>query len=652
MKLNKSTLQSGSILPLAMVMALVGLGIVYSYNGWLYNKQFQLNYRIAKVKALYNAESGMAERGYPNLFKSEFAGGTSVPGREISKEMGFYEDPSFFFYPNGNRVARVTGVHEIKNADGDIVPVKSTIELPAELQTLGVYMYLTQSEKAGGAPFVFNTGGTRRSVNFGSGDVLNGVIQTNDPDGLTVSDFGCPDFSDATVYLTNSVDVNLGSCGNYGGLFGGEIDTMSKPPVMLPPTGYAALKSNSTHIYDATLKINQSALKDTLIMTDIEFFDNRQFRVRQWWYLMPPHFTADVPIAAMSVGNPLYLEGADLNGNGLIDEPTECDNDGDLRTCVAYEDSLEAYRAITTTSSGADDLLNNYIRGPHGFSHFDFEPLGPTGQVNPNALLLDVFENGSENTVIYVKGGPVRVKGTYNGRYTVVTDEYTVYRRHATRYLFGGNDLVPRDTVWNNIWLMDDLINVDAFPSGNMANYQPGDDCEGGSDNIMGLVSGANIIVANTPQNGAYNQNQYGYVDNPSTDDRDIRINAGIVALNESFVIQYWQNTTAFRNPPYGDGRGIIKHNASNSGQTSQDHRGFLRLWGGVVQKYRGYMQRNSSGGGQYQVGAPGIGMTKDYNYDANLDCTPPPFYPAIEFDNGSNEVNIRLADYKKVRDN
>ena len=223
MSLNKSTLQTGSILPLAMVMALVGLGIVYSYSGWLYNKQFQLNYRIAKVKALYNAESGMAERGYPNLFKSEFAAGTSVPGREISKEMGFYEDPTFFFYPNGNRVARVTGVHEIKNADGEIVPVKSTIELPAELQTLGVYMYLTQSEKAGGAPFVFNTGGTRRSVNFGSGDVLNGVIQTNDPDGLTVSDFGCPDFSDATVYLTNSVDVNLGSCGNYGGLFGGDV---------------------------------------------------------------------------------------------------------------------------------------------------------------------------------------------------------------------------------------------------------------------------------------------------------------------------------------------------------------------------------------------------------------------------------------------
>lgn len=648
----KQKLQTGSILPLTVIMAFVGLGIVYGYFNWMTNKKFQLQYRIAKVKALYNAESGMAERGYPYLFKSDFMANTTAKGREISKEMGYYEDPSFFFYPNGHRVARVTGVCEINNYDGDKIPIKATIELPAELQTLGVYMYLTQSEKAGGAPFVFDNGGGRRSVNFGSGDALNGVIQTNDGDGITVSDFGCPDFSDATVYLTNSTDINLGSCGSYSSLFGGEVDTMSKPPVKLPPTGYETLKSNSSHLYDATLKINQSALKDTLIMTEIEFLDNRQFRVRQWWYLMPPHFSANVPMTSMAVGDPLYLEGVDINGNGLIDVPTECDDDGDLRTCIAYEDSLEAYHAITTTSSGGDDLLNNYIRGPHGFSHYDFEALTANGQPNQSAVLLDIFESGGNNTVIYVKGGPVRVKGTYNGRYTIVTDEYTVYRRHATRYLFGGNDLVPRDTVWNNIWLIDDLINLDAWPSGSMANNQPDDDCENGSENVMGLVSGANVIIANTPQNGAYNQDQYGYVENPTMDERDIIINAGIVALNESFVVHYWQNTTNFRNPPYGDGRGIKKHNPNNTGATGQDHRGTVKLWGGVVQQYRGYMQRNMSGGGQYAVTAPGIGMAKDYNYDSNLDCTPPPFYPAIEFDNGSNEVNIRLADYKKVRDN
>ena len=374
------------------------------------------------------------------------------------------------------------------------------------------------------------------------------------------------------------------------------------------------MRDSADFIYDATLKINQSALKDTLIMTDIEFYDNRQFRVRQWWYLMPPHFTADVPISAMSVGNPLYLEGADLNGNGLIDVPTECDDDGDLRTCIAYEDSLEAYHAKSVNTFGDDILLNSTIYGPHGFSHFDFEPIGPTGQVNPNAMLLDVFENGSENTVIYVKGGPVRIKGTYNGRYTVVTDEYTVYRRHATRYLFGGNDLVPRDTVWNNIWLMDDLINVDAFPSGNMANYQPGDDCNNSSENRIFLISGANVIVANTLANR-----------------NNININAGIMALNESFIVQYWQNTTDTwcgladgqnvncSSPPWGDGRGIEKYGTTGN----NDLRGTIYFWGNVIQKYRGYHMRNPPG--PY---SSNIGYSKSLNYDLNLRCNPPPNFP------------------------
>ena len=73
----------------------------------------------------------------------------------------------------------------------------------------------------------------------------------------------------------------------------------------------------------------------------------------------------------LSIGNPLYLEGADLNGNGVIDEPTECLNDGDLRTCVAYEDSLKAFHAKSVNTSGGDIFLNSTIYGPHGFHHFD-----------------------------------------------------------------------------------------------------------------------------------------------------------------------------------------------------------------------------------------------------------------------------------------
>ena len=71
-----------------------------------------------------------------------------------------------------------------------------------------------------------------------------------------------------------------------------------------------------------------------------------------------------------------------------------------------------------------------------------------------------------------------------------------------------------------------------------------------------------------------------------------------------------------------------------------------------MVQKYRGYLRRNSPSPYNNMTGGVSIGYSKNYNYDGNLDCSPPPFYPAIEFDNGSGEVNIRLADYKKVRDN
>ena len=32
-------------------------------------------------------------------------------------------------------------------------------------------------------------------------------------------------------------------------------------------------------------------------------------------------------------------------------------------------------------------------------------------------FLLDIIETGGDNIVIYIKGGPVRVKGIYNGRF-------------------------------------------------------------------------------------------------------------------------------------------------------------------------------------------------------------------------------------------
>ena len=36
-------------------------------------------------------------------------------------------------------------------------------------------------------------------------------------------------------------------------------------------------------------------------------------------------------------------------------------------------------------------------------------------------------------------------------------------------------------------------------------------------------------------------------------------------------------------------------------------------------------------------------------HYDSNLDCNPPPFYPAIEFDDGSGEIQIKMSSYSSI---
>ena len=121
-----------------------------------------------------------------------------------------------------------------------------------------------------------------------------------------------------------------------------------------------------------------------------------------------------------------------------------------------------------------------------------------------------------------------------------------------------------------------------------------------------------------------------------------------MIALNESFVAHYWQNSSNsvptnpgwqgntydnyydwpgindnfIRNtgfPPWADGRG----GGSTGGS---DRRGTILLWGGVCQRYRGYVQRNpaSQYGNTLWVGY----QIKDYNYDDNLLCGGPPAYP------------------------
>ena len=115
--------------------------------------------------------------------------------------------------------------------------------------------------------------------------------------------------------------------------------------------------------------------------------------------------------------------------------------------------------------------------------------------------------------------------------------------------------------------------------------------------------------------------------------------------------VQYFQNSTTsypigdiyplgFQNShqlPFADARGDNYGTTGNS-----DYRGYIYLWGGIVQKNRGYFRRNPVS----PYNQADIGMDKSYHYDENLDCNPPPFYPAIEFNDGSGEISINMAGY------
>jgi len=251
------------------------------------------------------------------------------------------------------------------------------------------------------------------------------------------------------------------------------------------------------------------------------------------------------------------------------------------------------------------------------------------------------FSKGNSPQVIYIKGGQVLLRGTVDGLYTIVTDDYTEYRRHDD------NDIIDR--VWGNIWLIDDIVYADSYASGEVVHP-----IDGGTNHVLGLIAGGSVIIANTRPNGARDQ-QYG---------SDIVINASILAMNGGFISHYWQNTLQnYHNPTYytggtgittviADGRGghrnyyrVKSSSPPNFGGVftgNSDFRGTVHLYGSVVQFKRGYMKRNIPG--PYPVPAPGLGYDKDYHYDWNLQLKPPPYFPDLQ--SSDNTVILKMASY------
>jgi len=790
------------ILPFSVMLTFIGTIFVASYMGLVLNKNLNLDLRIAQSKAKYNAESGIALT-YTTLASGDW-GGT---GSDLIDTETFHSEPRQIEGMGFTRILRLEestnqlnkyqeresfaeGRSTVKNIWGESIIFRDTVSMKFQLESLSEFMYLTNHENAGGAPGIFGTNGSidpqhRGKPCFGGNDQLSGSqghVQTLDP-MLICAGWPTPSFS-TMVYITkadeefvnseyNSTGVNVGDpilpdfsqCGcDADDIFLGEGGPPEHPgykimeKVCFPIAGYsttiAGASSEATH--DATEMLhlsNQSnpdaMLKDTLIMTDIEFLSSGGYRVKRWWYLLPPYLRKDIlrcPVGDCVnctgtpnvdadcnddgypdylYSHPQHLEGMPTDNNDIQDlcNGNNGNNDpwdykefpnvgsgdwiGDITQCEVYTESLNDFHSLLMNDNCHPNCLGNgicmppvpwicseqesyqfnvnygnytYSQHPGGgstrLSHFDVEEIPDyfkdKGWVNQpswsfgeeNQIQNEVITLPGNEGVIHVKGGPVRVHGVYNGRYTLVTSGYdainpennnvnlsgnsiyggwATYRRHAwynSASTFGG---APIDTIRSNIWIIGDLVNQQAGsfggppqpnldPDGDGENncpYEKVGDCDA-SDFVLGLVSSSNVIIANSFEN------RTGGID----------IHASIVGLNESFVMHYWQHAlndpqNIYDTPPQADNRGI-----SIFGNDGNENRGFIRLWGGIIQEYRGYMKRNATG--PYNSGD--IGMDKDYNFDYNL-LFPPPFFPSTEDCpvDGYNTVRMSITDYGKL---
>ncbi len=157
-------------------------------------------------------------------------------------------------------------------------------------------------------------------------------------------------------------------------------------------------------------------------------------------------------------------------------------------------------------------------------------------------LVKDQVVNiGSLNGMLLVKGD-VRIKGVMKGQLTLVATD--------------------------NVYIMDDLVYANSD-----ANGKP----DPNSNDMLGLVSTKNIIVADTQPN------------------RDnVRINGALLALGTSFTVQHYY---------------------------SGSPRGYLTLYGSLSQKVRGPVGTFNSWGIQ-------SGYSKDYHYDTRFARISPPYFP------------------------
>ncbi len=241
---------------------------------------------------------------------------------------------------------------------------------------------------------------------------------------------------------------------------------------------------------------------------------------------------------------------------------------------VNFPHTAKTLRAGATTQiSDNHGRMMTWIRfeGNSGVSIFQY----PMGAAPAESLILHLAPPHWAGIFV---DGQLRVEGSVSGQVTVGSSQ--------------------------DMWLVNDVKFTDAGAHGEFV--------EANEQSLLGLVSEANVIIADNNPNGKANSQGAG--PNGPMAQSSIILDAGIVALGESFTFEHQNDTwEAYQGP-------------------TPDERGWIYLKGAVTQLRRGYVHRSNH---------QNTGYGKSYHYDFRFDRRPPPFYLEALDENGHGLFDI-----------
>lgn len=578
--------ERGHVVFVALMFVLISLGFTSGYLRFVMGERLVYNHRLAVARAKYNAYTGLSKEAVPFIQSPHFTT-TDTLLEDRAEQVPFMHggyDTVMAKIEHRNLLQRkyftaaARGFSSFPTWDGLEFEVDYWATANFRPRGFEEFMYLTNEETPGGGPWLGSY------VSFGANDVLEGIVFSNDD--MTMSSYGCPQFvgsenpaEPAQIYTAGNFIMN-GCPESIFGAGGEAVWADSVEPVAWPPyEGHDRVRENADWLFhnDSRIDITNPGDPDQHIMAWITF-EPGQFNIKRWAYTIPP-YVKKVP------GDPGYAQ---------------------------FLDTLKRFYPLYYRDNYFDP---GAFTGNIEFDHFFFQPITDSNHddfVEDRTIVAD-------EGVIWIDGGQCWVEGEVRGRYTVATSRGTEYRmRHDSTQIM---------ELRNNIWIVNDLYFEDRTSQGRIPL---------GSLNRMGLLSGGNVIIANTAANGGRAQN-WG---------TDVVIHAAIIAMDESFIVHYWNNSTGQYNgidggQVKGDGRFSETFRWRPGWPTpgpipttgTDDIRGVIKLHGSIIQEKRGYVKRNSPG--PYQI-SPGIGYDKAYKYDFNLRNFPPPHWPETRNEDGS----------------